>query len=188
MHTRRIAREADDLMQEMIAMEGRGQADRNEGVKMFPALMLLHEAEAIRHSLTGQRKLRVHVVGDVVDATTANTLGRAMNHHIHKHGKAAWTYTHRWREIHHAHWSNANVWASVEKSEDVLAAKLAGYASALCLPIPHKSHGLYEYEGLTIVPCPAQKHPRKVTCATCNICAEPAKMLKSGRVLGFATE
>ena len=187
MHTRRIEREATDLLQEMLE-DNRPQAEHNESMKLFPTLMVLHEAEAIKAHLTGTRKLRVHVVGDIVDGLTATELGLAMNAHRAKHGMPAWTYTHRWREVHKSQWAGANVWASVEKSEDVLAAKLMGYASALTLPGAHADSKLYEYEGLKIIPCPAQKHPRKVTCATCNICAEPAKMLASGRVLGFAKE
>jgi hypothetical protein len=189
MHTRRIAREADEQMDEMRAIhKGKLNDDLFRGVvKDYPELMVSSEASAIRNYLTGKHKLRVHVVGDVVTMANANELGSAMKYHTSKHGKAAWTYTHRWRDIPAISWNGASVWASVEKAKDVAAARLMGYASALCLP-SHPTHKRYEYEGLTVVPCPAQKLPRKVTCSTCNICAESAKMFQSGHVLGFAAE
>ena len=184
MHTRRIANEADEALIDMI----RESKDPGDAPRVFGEAMVYCEAAAIMRHLTGERKLRVHVVGDVVTAGNANALGHAMGKHTAKKGKAAWTYTHRWREIPAVSWNGANVWASVEKEEDVQKAKLMGYASALCLPGPHKSHKIYDLNGLTIVPCPAQKMPRTVTCSTCNICANPDKMLASNRVLGFARE
>lgn len=187
MHTRRIEREAGELLVDMIG-DSEGEF-RATATRDFPALMLEHEAHAIKEYLTGKRKLRVHVVGDVVNAETAGFIGRAMIDHEWKHEQPAWTYTHRWREIPNAAWNGAEVLASVEKPEDVLAARIMGYASAITLPYAiHPTQKRYEYMGLTIVPCPAQAKPRKITCSACNLCSETAKLYSRGETIGFAVE
>lgn len=188
MHTRRIEREAGDHISGMVA-EIENPELRLTAAKDYPELMVALEAIAIEECLTGKKKLRVHVVGDVVTPANAIAIGEAMNRHKAKHGNGAWTYTHRWREIVASNWKGASVWASVEKPEEVLQARIMGYPSAITLPYgTHPSTSQYEWEGLKVIPCPAQRHPRTVTCSTCNLCANSAKMFSQDKVLGFSKE
>ncbi len=188
MHTRRIEREAGEQIAAMVA-ETKGTILGMDAAKDYPEVMVQHEAKAIIECLTGKRKLRVHVVGDVVSVANAVVIGQAMKQHTAKHGMGAWTYTHRWSEIPNDAWYGASVWASVETPIQVNQARIMGYASALTLPYAkHPTQSQYEWEGLKVIPCPAQKHPRTVTCSTCNLCANSAKMFASGKVLGFSKE
>lgn len=187
MHTRRIEREAGEQIADMVAATR--DAFRMEAAKDYPELIVQQEAKAIRDYLTGERKLRVHVVGDVVTPMNAVEIGTAMLHHTKKHGMGAWTYTHRWSEIPCSAWGGASVWASVETPAQIGQARIMGYPSAVTLPYDkHPTHSQYEWEGFKVIPCPAQRHPRTVTCSTCNLCAQSAKMFTSGKVLGFSKE
>ena len=188
MHTRRIEREAGEQITEMVQNTA-GTLLGMDAAKDYPEIMVTHEAYAIEQTLSGKRKLRVHVVGDVVTPANAVVMGVAMLRHTAKHGMGAWTYTHRWAEIPYSNWGGASVWASVETPVQVNQARIMGYASALTLPFAkHPTQSQYEWEGLKVIPCPAQKHPRTVTCSTCNLCANSGKMFASGKVLGFSKE
>src|SRR5206468_1103992 len=68
-----------------------------------PADVARAEARAI-DGLTGDRLLRLHVVGDAPTPTAARTLSAALRRYaargmMPRHGKKAWTYTHAWRAV-----------------------------------------------------------------------------------------
>jgi hypothetical protein len=138
--------------------------------------------------LSGRRKLRVHVVGDCASASTAAIIGAAMVKHENRRGKAAWTYTHAWKTVPAAAWQGARVLASCHSARDVHAAAARGYAAAILTP-PHPTHKVYQYQGLSIVPCPAQFRRadgrRHSTCEQCSLCQSPEMLKARGLVIGF---
>lgn len=144
--------------------------------------LALEEALGI-FKLTGKRKLRVHVVGDCATAKTAGIVGKAMVAHEKKHGKAAWTYTHSWRRFGPKAWRGARVLASCETPQDARLAMARGYAVALIVP-PHPTNKVYPYDGLNVVPCPAQTS-EIVTCEDCTLCQNPKMLLNRNLVVGF---
>ncbi len=146
----------------------------------------LQEAEGIG-GLTGTRKLRVHVVGDCATNQAAQIVGKAMVKHQAKHGMAAWTYTHAWREVPHKAWQGASVLASCESPSDVKVARGLGYGTALIVP-PHPSNKVYDYLGERVIPCPAQftyGGVRKVTCEDCTLCQRPTWLRDNKVSIGF---
>lgn len=151
-------------------------------LKRLRLKLALEEAVGI-FKLTGKRKLRVHVVGDCATAQTAGIIGKAMVAHEKKHGKAAWTYTHSWRRFGLAAWKGARVLASCETPQQARQAMARGYAVALMTP-DHPTNKLYQHEGLTVVPCPAQMN-HIVTCEDCTLCQNPTMLLNRNLVVGF---
>lgn len=155
------------------------------------------EAAGIR-TLDGGKRLRVHVVGDCATRDAAGLVGRAMVAHQRKQGKEAWTYTHSWRRIAKKAWAGASVIASCDKPEDVAKAMARGYATALVVP-PHPTNKVYDYNGVKVVPCPAQftrdgrlytgrSGPRALVCTECNLCPRPDNLLARGLTVGFCPD
>lgn len=152
-----------------------------------PEALALEEAELIVDTLSGTRKLRVHVVGDCATPEAATTIAMAMELHEQKHGQPAWTYTHAWRDVPKDAWLDARVLASVHSVAEADDARHRGYATALTTPA-HPSNKLYAIGGLTVVPCPAQfKYggTRVVTCEHCTLCQSPEVLQAEGLVVGF---
>lgn len=144
------------------------------------------EAAGIR-TLSGLRKLRVHVVGDCATPMAASLIGQAMVDHGKKFGKRAWTYTHSWRRVPLASWRGANVLASCDSVTQLPAAKARGYATSVIVP-PHPTHKPYQLEGHTIIPCPAQfkRDGRRVTtCEHCTLCQRPELLRAKDWSVGF---
>lgn len=149
-------------------------------------LLARQEADAIR-GLSGTRQLRVHVVGDCPTAFSARHVGAAMVEHVRKFGKAAWTYTHAWRQVPRTAWQGASVLASCNSVKEVAAARARGYAASVITP-PHPSNKVYTLNGETIVPCPAQfklRGKRAVTCEDCTLCKRPDFLLARRMSVGF---
>jgi hypothetical protein len=162
-------------------------AKRKMGLARTRLYLAKQEARLI-HKLTGTRKLRTHVVGDCATEETASIVGTAMVEHEKKAGKAAWSYTHSWPDIALKAWKGAKVLASCETADQAREATKLGYATVVITPI-HKTHRVYEYQGLKIVPCPAQfkraDGTRHATCEECNLCQSPAMLLSRGLSVGF---
>lgn len=149
--------------------------------------LALQEAEQIVESLSGTRKLRVHVVGDCPTPDSATLIAMAMDAHERKHGQPAWTYTHAWRDVPKDSWLDARVLASCHSAAEAAEAQNRGYAVALTTP-EHPTNKLYQLAGLTVVPCPAQfKHggTRVVTCEHCTLCQSPDLLREERLVVGF---
>lgn len=160
----------------------RRAAQLRVSLKQLRLRLALEEALGI-FKLTGKRKLRVHVVGDCATAQTAGIVGKAMVAHEQKHGKPAWTYTHSWRRFGPKAWRGARVLASCESPQQARDAMARGYAVALIVR-PHPTHKVYQYDGLNVVPCPAQMSD-VVTCEDCTLCQNPKMLLNRNLVIGF---
>lgn len=177
---------------------------QKSSVAKMRRLLARQEAAAI-DNLPADVKLRVHVVGDSATAQAAGTVGRAMVRYQQRGGQSAYTYTHSWRAVRHASWAGATVLASVEQSADVPKAHARGYQVALVVP-PHPTNKVYEYQGVKVLPCPAQfyrvhgevkpatrlspadragEKQRLTTCEKCTVCQRPEVLKSRGLVVGF---
>lgn len=152
-----------------------------------PAHLARMEADQIAQ-LSGWRRLRVHVVGDCRTPAAARIIGDAMKMHTARHNRAAWTYTHGWRQgVTREDWRGAAVLASCETPTQARQAADRGYPVALIVP-KHPSRQTYTYHGLQVLPCPAQfktNGTRGTTCERCRICEDPDQLTARGLVLGF---
>ena len=125
------------------------------------------EAAAIDR-LTGDRPLRLHVVGDSATNAAARTVSAAADRYSARTGAPVWTYTHAWRTVEHKSWGSVAVRASCESLEDVAAANARGYAAAIIVD-EHPADGrAYQTAAGRVIPCPEQTRGR--SCTDCRIC------------------
>jgi hypothetical protein len=147
----------------------------------------LAEAKAI-DGLTGDRLLRLHVVGDARTNASARILGAAARRYSARGnhprvGRKVWTYTHAWRDVERASWGqDVSILASVETAADAKRAMRRGYAAALVVPQFERDNA-YPVEGLTVIPCPEQT--RGVTCRECGLCRDDERLRKGSQVIAF---
>lgn len=134
--------------------------------------------------LTGDRDLRVHVVGDCSTDTTAKLVSAAMARHRAKQGRRAWTYTHAWPSVDPKSWGDESVLASCETPEDVHTAQSLGWATALVVP-EFRDTKAYDHDGVKLLPCPQQTKP-DVTCVSCGLCMNASRLRDKGLTIGFA--
>ena len=120
----------------------------------------------------GGRDLRLHVGGDVKAVTGARLLAEAARRWLDRGGGAVWTFTHAWREIPRRAWGPAiSVLASVERPEDIEAARKRGYAAAIVVPeFPSKKAFVLPGSTARIIPCPAET--MGTTCVECRLCLD----------------
>jgi hypothetical protein len=144
------------------------------------------EARAI-DTLTGDRLLRLHVVGDARTDAAARLLGAAAQRYARRgnaprHGRKVWTYTHAWRTVSRASWGDAvSVLASVETVKEARQAMRAGYAAAVVCAFERES--AYPIDGVAVLPCPNQT--RGVTCRDCGLCRDDERRRAAGLVIAF---
>jgi hypothetical protein len=69
------------------------------------------EAELIR-ALSGERTLRLHVVGDCKDRLAAEIVSAAAEQYSSKHAQTVWTYTRAWEHVPRASWGEVSVLTS----------------------------------------------------------------------------
>jgi hypothetical protein len=152
-----------------------------------PVAVARTEARAI-DGLTGDRLLRLHVVGDCRTNAAARVLGDACRRYARRGnrpatGKKVWTYSHSWRTVARSSWGDAvSVLASVETVRDARAAMQAGYAAAVVV-VAFEREEAYPVDGVTVVPCPEQT--RGVTCRECGLCRDDERLRSAGIVIGF---
>ena len=145
------------------------------------------EAQAIDR-LTGDRLLRLHVVGDARTDSAARVLSAAAQRYsarenAPRRGKKVWTYTHSWRTVSRHSWGGAvSVLASVETVRDAREAMAQGYAAAVVVAAFEKDSA-YQVDGTTVIPCPNQT--RGVTCRDCGLCRDDERLRASGLVIAF---
>ncbi len=145
------------------------------------------EARAI-DALTGDRLLRLHVVGDARTASAARVLGLACERYSKRgnaprRGRKTWTYTHAWRTVPRASWGNSvAVLASVETARDARAAMQAGYAAAIVVTAFERDSA-YQIDGTTVIPCPNQT--RGTTCKDCGLCRDDERLRADSLVIAF---
>ena len=160
-------------------------------------LELAKEEAAGIATLSGRRKLRVHVVGDVAIPEAAEIIGAAMVKHEAKRGMKAWTYTHAWRDIPVDKWQGARALASCHRVSEADQAMTQGYPVALTVP-PLSSNKLYRInrdergrfiKPIEAIPCPAQFYRpdgrRFSTCEACSVCQDTQRLRAARRVVAF---
>lgn len=146
------------------------------------------EARAI-DTLTGDRLLRLHVVGDCRTDAAARQLGQAARRYeargmLPRSGRKVWTYTHAWRDVDRASWGESvSVLASVETPADALEAMGRGYAASIVVGAFEHTTAYPLTEELTLIPCPNQL--RGITCRDCGLCRDDARLRERGLVIAF---
>jgi hypothetical protein len=148
---------------------------------MTPARLARAEARAI-DALTGDRPLRLHVVGDCRTRTAARIVAQAAERYRRRAGRPVWTYTHAWRAVPRADWGCVSVLASCETPAQAAEAMEAGYAVAL-LVADFPSEAAFAHAGLRVIPCPEQT--RGTTCRDCRLCWDDRRLHAAGLVIGF---
>jgi hypothetical protein len=155
----------------------------NQAPPLNPAALARREAAAIA-ALTGDRPLRLHVVGDARTPLAARILAEAAESYRKRGSRPVWTYTHAWRVVPRSCWGTAvSVLASCESTEQVARARGRGYAAALVVP-SYQRESAYDLDGVRVVPCPWQT--RGVTCRDCRLCFDDQALLRRGHAIAFA--
>ena len=145
------------------------------------------EARAI-DALTGDRLLRLHVVGDARTDAAARVLAAAARRYssrgnVPRRGRKVWGYTHAWRTVSRKSWGECiSILASVETVRDAWHAMAQGYAAAIVVSTFERETA-YPIDGTTVVPCPNQT--REVTCWECGLCRDDKRLRAAGLVIAF---
>lgn len=142
------------------------------------------EASKIDALPPGNRPLRLHVVGDCSTDATAQIVSGAADRYTKRTGRAAWTYTHGWRDVDRSSWGNVSVLASCETTAEVEQARARGYAPAIVVD-SHPSAKTYQLDMVKVIPCPAEFNPAR-NCADCGLCQRADWLRDTGRAIGFA--
>lgn len=140
------------------------------------------EAEAI-DALSGDRDLRLHVVGDSTTVNGTKKIAAAGERYMARGGRKAFTYTHAWRSVPRSAWGAVSVLASCETEGDVREAHARGYATVLVVG-EHVTERRHRREGIDLLPCPQET--RGVTCAECRLCMDDARLRDEGCTIAFA--
>lgn len=133
----------------------------------------------------GGRDLRLHVGGDTGSVAGARMLAGAATRWRARGGGRVWGFTHRHRQIRREAWGEAiSVLASVERPEDIEAARERGYAAAIVVA-SFPSTIAFSLPGTTarIVPCPAET--RGLTCVECGLCLDAGNLLAKNVAIAF---
>jgi hypothetical protein len=156
--------------------------NRNLPDDITPEQIAQEEAAAIDR-LSGERDLRLHVVGD--SKTTAGTrmIANAARRYIARGGRRVWSYTHAWRRVPRSAWGPVSVLASCETGEEVLTARSRGYASAIVVD-QHETDKLHRLGPINVLPCPQET--RGVTCARCQLCMDDGRLRDLNITIAFA--
>ena len=152
-----------------------------------PAAVAEAEAGEIDR-LSGDRHLRLHVVGDCPVPAAARSVSAASRRYARRGGRRVWTYTHAWRVVARPDWAGVSVLASCETPGQVREAHRRGYAAALIVaehPADGRAYPLAGAGGFKVVPCPEQTRAG-VTCATCRLCMDADRLHDRKLVIGFA--
>jgi hypothetical protein len=152
-----------------------------EGLESSPEDIAIQEAESISQ-LTGRNDLRVHVVGDCKTAESANILADAMRKHRKKRGRAAWTYTHAWKNVNGKEWRGESVLASVETVGEIIEARAQGYASAIVVK-KFARDKVYMIDGQKVVPCLFQT--KGTQCIDCRLCMNTEALQRTNTSIAF---
>lgn len=151
-------------------------------------LALAREEAAAIDRLTGDRLLRLHVVGDCRTNRAADIVGKACSRYSRRctqpgGAKKVWGYTHAWFSVRRESWGQGvSMLASCERPEQAVAAMRWGYAAALIVP-SFKQAAAYAEGGVMVLPCPWQT--RGVTCRDCGLCRDDDRLRGAGLVIGF---
>lgn len=153
----------------------------NDSKVRSPLAVARAEAEAVG-GLTGDRPLRLHVVGDCRTRGAAKILAEAAEKYTAKRRSPVWTYTHAWRDIDREDWGKISVLASCESTEQAEDAMYLGYAVALVVD-RFESDSQYHLDGLRVIPCPYQT--RGTQCRDCRLCWRDQTLHAERMVIAF---
>jgi hypothetical protein len=130
------------------------------------------------------RDLRLHVGGDVGSVLGARLLASAARRWRDRGGGAVWSFTHAWREVPREAWGPISVLASVERPEDIEAARAAGYAATIVVDeFPSDRAFFPPGSSAKIVPCPAET--RGTTCVECRLCLDADTLARRNVAITF---
>jgi hypothetical protein len=156
----------------------------NRGVATTMTRVEIAQQEAdMIDRLSGERDLRLHVVGDSTTLEGTKLLASASRRFSSKHGRAVWTYSHGWRALPRRTWGSISVLASCESTGDIADARRRGYATALVVP-QHTTKRLYRDGRQKILPCPEQTSG--VSCVACRLCMRDDYLREAGITIAFA--
>lgn len=135
-----------------------------EQIARDEAASILLGIEEIKKKGSQFRPLRLHVVGDCVNAASASILADACA----KWPAPVWTYTHAWRDVPRSAWGDKiSVLASCETMEGIKEAMGKGYAAAVVTvnkefanPEPRKD----AQAGVQWIPCPNEAKTGDIKC------------------------
>lgn len=132
---------------------------------MGPMHIAQAEAEAISE-LSGDKPLRLHVVGDCRTSRAAEILSNVAFKYKLKANQPVWTYTHAWREIPREKWGDISVLASCETFDDVIKAHNRGYATCMVRYSPFDKR--FKWNDFTMQPCLEMTVGKQ--CKDCKLC------------------
>lgn len=149
-------------------------------------------AEAEAHAIdaltiTLDRPLRLHTVGDCASDETARLVAQAAARYMARGGGQVWTYTHAWAQVKRESWGDVAVLASCETTEQIFWARQAGYATSVVVeefPSPRRYVLKGEPLGQDVIPCPAQT--KGIVCTDCKLCFDATRLRRQGLTIGFA--
>jgi len=136
------------------------------------------EARLIKE-LTGDRPLRLHVVGDAKTPLAVEVLAEAAE----KYMNVVWTYTRSWKTIPRKRWGRISVLASCETFEEARKAMDRGYAACILRLKAFDFSFWNEQEDLRQTACKSKLG--EVTCNKCKICMDDKKLLNNREVVCF---
>jgi hypothetical protein len=148
--------------------------------KTRPIDIAREEAKAIKE-MTGEKPLRLHIVGDCKTAKSAQIVSNACKDYKARHGNKVWTYTHAWREIPREKWGEISVLASCETIEEAKHAMRRGYAASIV--IAKQFDKPFHFQGVNMVPCLEMTKGTK--CDKCRLCMHDKKLHEGNKVICF---
>lgn len=131
--------------------------------------------------LSGERPLRLHVMGDCRTPKSAEVLARAAEKYTKLHHKPVWTYTHCWREIPREKWGSISVLASCETFEEAEYAKKRGYA--ISMTRWKAFNKAFNWKGFKMQPC--KELTEGIQCNKCQLCFKDDYLRKNNIVICF---
>ena len=140
------------------------------------------EADAI-DGLSGDRDLRLHVVGDSTTVIGTKAIAGAAERYMQRGGHTAFTYTHAWKTVPRSAWGAVSVLASCETPGDVWAARARGYATVLVVD-EHRDERRHQRDGVDLLPCPQET--RGTNCAACRLCMDDVRLRDASITVAFA--
>jgi hypothetical protein len=156
----------------------------NRGVAMTMTRVEIAQQEAdMIDGLSGERDLRLHVVGDSTTVDGTKLLAAAARRYSSRSSRSVWTYSHSWRSLPRSAWGSVSVLASCENVGEIADARRRGYATALVVP-EHTTKRLYRDGRQKILPCPEQTS--SVSCADCKLCMRDDYLREAGITIAFA--
>lgn len=141
------------------------------------------EADEIK-KLSGERPLRLHIVGDCKTPEAAEILSSAAKEYFSKDNlfQPIWTYTHSWKIIPRDKWGNIiSVLASCETLEECKEAMKRGYAASIVRLKPFE--GTMNFDGLKMTAC--KEITKGIKCIDCKLCFNDEKLLENNQVICF---